>query len=110
MRARAAAGVAVLAALAGFGILLIPHYLDNFEFQRQLEQISRDPANLSRPAELVRVHVVQRASQLGLPVGMDQVMVAPAEGRTRVEVRYFVRVDLPMYKVDLHFRPSAGGR
>lgn len=109
-RIRVAAGIAVLAALAIIGIRLLPPYLRNFQFQRQLQQVSDDQANLGRPAELVQVQVAERASRMGLPVTAEQVRVAPGRGRTRIEVRYFVRVDLPLYTVDLHFRPSAGGR
>ena len=34
---------------------------------------------------------------------------APPEG-LRIDVRYVVRVDLPVYTVDLHFHPGAGAR
>jgi hypothetical protein len=109
-RVRVLAGIGVLAALVLIGIRLLPAYIHNFEFQRHLEEISKDRSNLGSPAELVRVKVLERAARMGLPVTAEQVRVAPAEGRTRIEVRYFVRVDLPLYTVDLHFRPSAGGR
>ena len=109
-RLRVLGALAVLAAVVGFAISLTPHYLHNFQFQRHLEQIANDPVYLTRSPEVVRVNVAEHASRLGLPVGPDQINVRPGEGRTRIEVRYFVRVDLPMYTVDLHFRPSAGGR
>jgi hypothetical protein len=109
-RIRVLAGVAVLLAMLAIGVLLLPPYVRNFRFQRQIDELSRDRANLGRPAELVQVQVAERASRIGLPVTADQVRVAPGKDRTRIEVRYFVRVDLPLYTVDLHFRPSAGGR
>jgi hypothetical protein len=107
--ARVLAGVGVLAILAAVGVVLLPRYLDNFEFQKDLEQIVKDPANLRRSPDIVRVKVVESAARRGLPVTQDQVRVAPANGKTRIEVRYFVRVDIPVYTVDLHFRPSAAG-
>jgi hypothetical protein len=108
-RARVLAGLGVLAALVAVGVILLQSYLDNFEFQRDLEQIARDPVNLQHPAEIVRVKVVESAARRGLPISQDQVRVTPRNGKTRIEVRYFVRVDLPVYTVDLHFRPSAAG-
>lgn len=108
-RARVLAGFGVLAALVAVGVILLPSYLDNFEFQRDLEQIARDPVNLQHSPDIVRVKVVESAARRGLPISQDQVRVAPRNGRTRIEVRYFVRVDLPVYTVDLHFRPSAAG-
>lgn len=109
-RLRVAAGIGVLVVLAALGLALLPAYMDNFEFQRHLEQISIDPRNVGLPPDVVRIKVLDRAARLGLPISAEQVRIEPAAGRTKLEVRYFIRVDLPMYTVDLHFRPSSGGR
>jgi hypothetical protein len=105
---RAVAGVAVLAALGGFAVLLIPAYVSNLKLQQFMEESLRDPQAAQRPPEALRIAVADRAARLGLPVKEEQVTVTRTGDQLAVEVRYFVRVDLPLYTVDLHFRPRAG--
>ncbi len=94
---RIGAGVAVLAALLLVGILLIPVYLRNLELQKFL--LERPPAS----DELLRQSILNRGRSLGLNIVPDHLDIrhSPAGGRN--EVRYVVRVGLPLYTVDLHF-------
>jgi hypothetical protein len=105
---RTLAGVLILVLLAGFGVLLVPVYVRNFRFERSLGELVRQGSTLQSPDELVRVRVTDRAARLGLPVRPDQVRLKRSPGRLAIEVRYIVPIDLPVYSVDLHFRPSAG--
>jgi hypothetical protein len=43
-------------------------------------------------------------------VKQDNVQVIRSRDGVRIDVRYFVRVTLPGYTVDLHFYPGAGSR
>jgi hypothetical protein len=106
---RLAGGVAVLIVLAAVAVLLIPPYYENWKLQRYLDALAQDPAMSTKPPEAVRDNIVNRAAALGLPVHSDDVRVTRPDGALRVEVLYIVRVDLPVYTVDLHFRPAAGG-
>ncbi len=105
---RIAAGVAVLAVLGLFAAVMLPPYFRNLEYQRYLEDLAAHSDIHNSSAEIVRVSAANRAARMGLPVRLDQVRVQPSGERFLVEVRYFVRVDLPLYTVDLHFRPAAG--
>ena len=40
----------------------------------------------------------------------DNVHIERTADSVHIEVRYLVRVDLPLYTVDLHFYPGAGNR
>lgn len=108
-RWRIAGGVVVLAALAFFAARLVPVYVNNFRLQQFLEESVQRRAVLEMPDDMVRVEVVSEAARLGLPVRAGQVRVRRTPGKIRIEVLYIVPVDLPLYTVDLHFRPSAGG-
>ncbi len=44
---------------------------------------------------------------MGLPVRTGDVQVAQGANSIKIEVLYVVHIDLPVYTVDLHFRPSA---
>ncbi len=107
MKIRIAAGVLVLVALAVFAVLLTPSYYRNWQFQGVLDDTAASRASLTRPPELLAVDIANQAAKLGLPVRPGQVKVVRSPGKLKIEAAYFVRIDLPLYTVDLHFHPSA---
>jgi hypothetical protein len=100
---RVAAGIAALAILALIGIMLIPPYFDNLHFQRYLDTIVQEPA----APDAMRAQIVNKAAELGLPVRWGDVRITKHGNSVRVEIVYVIRVDLPLYTVDLHFHPEA---
>ena len=97
---RLAAGAAVLGVLAWIGILLIPVYLHNFTLDRVLRTSSISSENAARQ------FVLDRGRSLGLDISPNQLQIRRLPGTAAVEVRYAVRVSLPLYTVDLHFASS----
>lgn len=104
---RIAAGVTVLLLLVLFAVRLLPAYLLNLEFQRALAEIVARPATAAAPDDMLRAEVVNRAAGLGLPVRLTDVGVKRSDRRIEIEVLYVVPAELPLYTVDLHFRPRA---
>jgi len=99
---RAGAGIAVLLALAAVGALLIPVYLHNME----LERFVRDqPAGSD---EAIRQAIVDKGRSLGLDIALDHLQIKRLAGG-ETQVRYVVRVTLPLYTVDLHFSSNLKG-
>lgn len=109
-RWRVALGVAILALLVGFCALLFQPYARNYRLQTYIEKLAFDPELAQKPAEMFAISVVDYAGRLGLPLKTEQVKVATSPTGVFIEARYFVRVDLLVYTVDLHFRPAAGSR
>ncbi|MGH9657098.1 MAG: hypothetical protein ACRD96_01060 [Bryobacteraceae bacterium] len=109
-RLRLAGAVAILAVGAALGARLTPIYLKNLELQRFVEETTRDAANHTRPDAVLKTRVLEKAAVLGLPLRESNVQVKRPDGAIRIEARYVVRVDLPLYTVDLHFYPGAGSR
>jgi hypothetical protein len=109
-RLRIAAAVSILIVLAVLGVRLLPLYLENMHLQRYVEGITQNAENRTRPDDALRVAVLEKAAFLGLPVKADNVHIKRSEDNVRIDVRYIVRVDFPMYTVDLHFYPGAGSR
>ncbi len=104
-RWRMAAGIGVLLVLILVAFALVPAYVENIELQRYLDSaVERN----SSPDALV-ADVVNAAARLGLPVRAGDVKVTRVGNALRVDIIYIIRVDLPLYTVDLHFHPSAGG-
>lgn len=104
---RVAAGVAVLAVMLAVGVLLIPPYVENWKLQSFINDLAADPDIAKKPPETIRANIVNKAASLGLPVHTDDVRVTKVGDGFRIEVLYIVHIDLPIYTVDLHFRPAA---
>lgn len=97
----------MLALLALIGILLLPPYYHDWQFQQDLQALAHDPAVAGEAPDYIQALVVDRAASMGLPVHLSDVHVRNLGNRPRIEVLYVVHVDLPVYTVDLHFRPTA---
>jgi hypothetical protein len=105
--------VAVLAALVFFAAVFTPIYLHNMELQKFVSAIPERAKPSAPPDDVLRGWVMDKARQLDLPVQPDDVRIfrSPDGARLeRIDVRYFVKVDLPGYTVNLHFYPGAGSR
>ena len=109
-RWRIAAAVAVLAALLGFGAMFAPIYAGNLKLQTYVAEITHRADSQGQSDEILRQNVLNRARELDLPVKADNVHIIRSPEGLRIDVRYFVRVTLPGYTVDLHFYPGAGSR
>jgi hypothetical protein len=109
-RWRIAAAIAVLAALLGFGILFAPIYAGNLKLQSYVAEITHRVDSQSQPDETLRQNILNRAHELDLPVKADNVHISHSPDGLRIDVRYFVRVTLTGYTVDLHFYPGAGSQ
>ena len=109
-RWRIAAAIGVLAILAAFGIMFLPIYIHNLELQGYVADLTHTPDAASTPDYTLRDNVLKKAGELNLPVAADNVHIDRVGNDLRIDVRYFVRVSLPFYTVDLHFYPGAGSR
>jgi hypothetical protein len=109
-RWRIAAAVMVLAALLGFGIMFAPIYAGNLKLQTYVAEITQRVDNRNQSDESLRQNVLNKARELDLPVTADNVHITRSAGGLRIDVRYYVRVTVPGYTVDLHFYPGAGSR
>jgi hypothetical protein len=109
-RWRIASAIAVLAALLGFGALFAPIYAGNLRLQTYVAEITHRVDSQNQPDDTLRQNVLNKARELNLPVKADNVHITHLPEGLRIDVRYFVRVTLPGYTVDLHFYPGAGSR
>lgn len=100
---RIAAGLTVLAGLALVGTLLVPVYLHNLELERFVS------AQGGAADDWLKQAILQKGRSLGLHVVPDHLEVRHLAADGPVEVRYVVRVTLPLYTVDLHFASRVEG-
>ena len=105
---RLALGVLVLVALMAFGVVLIPLYYRNYEFQGYVTAAAENTANRNKSDDVLREWLLEKADTLKLPVKAGDVQIKRSPDSMRIDVRYVVRVDFPGYTVNLHFYPGAG--
>ena len=104
------AAAAVLTALLAFTAMFAPIYYRNLELQNYVSGVAQRVENQTSSDDVLRTWVLDKAHELDLPVKEDNVLVIRSKEGVRIDVRYFVRVDLPGYTVDLHFYPGAGSQ
>ena len=109
-RWRIVAAAFVLAALLAFTAMFAPIYFHNLELQTFVSGVAERVENRTNSDDVLRTWVLDKAHALDLPVKEDNVQVIRSREGVRIDVRYFVRVTLPGYTVDLHFYPGAGSR
>ena len=105
-----AAAAVVLVALLAFTVMFAPIYFRNLELQNFVSEVAQRVENQTNSDDVLRTWVLDKAHALDLPVKEDNVHIIRSREGVRIDVRYFVRVDLPGYTVDLHFYPGAGSR
>jgi hypothetical protein len=109
-RWRIASAAIVLAALLAFTAMFAPIYYRNLELQNFVSGVAQRVENQTNSDDVLRTWVLDKAHELDLPIKEDNVHIIRPRGGVRIDVRYFVRVTLPGYTVDLHFYPGAGSR
>ena len=107
---RVGAGAAVLVAMVAMGARLVPIYVHNIELQQFVEDVAHRAAAPTSSDDILRTWVLDKAADLDLPVKADNVQIQRSADSVRIVVRYVVRVDMPLYTVNLHFYPGAGSR
>jgi hypothetical protein len=105
-----AAAAAVVAILVILLAAFAPYYFRNMQLQNFVSALTQRAELRAASDDVVRTQVLDKAHELRLPVTEDNVHILRSAEGLHVDVRYFVRVNLPGYTVDLHFYPGAGSR
>ena len=109
-RWRLALAIFILAGMVFILASFAPIYFRNLELQNYVSGVTHSAGSSSKSDDLLRTIVLSKARQLNLPISEDNVHIVRSHNEMRIDVRYFVRFNLPGYTVDLHFYPGAGSR
>jgi hypothetical protein len=99
---RIVAGLAAVVVLAATAVLLVPVYFRNIQLQNFIRETT--PAS---DQELQQA-ILSRGRALNLDVAPDHIQIHHSSAGGAVDVRYVIRVTLPLYTVDLHFSSIVG--
>jgi cell division protein FtsL len=100
--------LALLAAVTFLAIKTLPAYVNNYQLQEHIRQLSIQLTVRTKPVtpEEIRDEVVGFAQDHGIPLSADNVKVT-ISSRISINLDYKVPVDLVVYTLRLHFTPSA---
>ncbi|MGH9455482.1 MAG: hypothetical protein ACRD2O_16095 [Terriglobia bacterium] len=100
----------ILVAIAYTAVKTIPVYVQNYELADYIQNLAVQ-ATVSRTAAAdIQRNVVDKAHSLGLPVNFDDVQVSSTLDGVKILVDYMVPINLQVYTLSLHFKPSAENR
>jgi len=102
--------LAAVVVLIYVAVRTVPIYFNNYELEDYMRQLAIQSSVARSPAAEIRQKVLAQALDLHLPISADQIRVESLEGNIKIDVDYTVPVDLRVYVLVLHFRPSAANR
>ena len=100
----------VLAVGIFLGFRLIPPYVSNYQLQDSIQNLTLIASYSPMGEQEILKAVVSRANSYGIDLPAKQVTVHKGSGSVVIVAQYTVPVDLLMYRVELHFAPSASNR
>lgn len=108
---KAILAVAIFVALVYLGIKLVPPFINNYQFQEELNSVARVSTYAQGATEEnVRNDILGKAKDLGLPVKEEQITVSKTNIGVNIDVKYNVAVAVPGYTFNLKFNPTAGNK
>lgn len=108
---RAVLGLAVLGLIIFLSVKLLPPYINNYQFQQQIDSVARFSAYAqNRTAEDVKQEVYAKARECDVLLPPDAVEVEKTGTTVNIDVKYAVVVDLPGKALELRFNPTAGNK
>ena len=107
-RLKALSSLALLAAVIFAAIKTFPAYVNNYQLQDHIRELSTQLAVRSTPAtpDEITNEVLQFAQDHGIPLSPDNIRVVIGR-HISINLDYTVPVDLKIYTFRLHFAPSA---
>ena len=107
---KAVFGIGVMVAAILIGVLLIPAYWANYQFEDAIKTEALMSTNSTKTEDAIRDTVFKRAKDLDIPLTKDDIKVqrvgSMGNGSVSIEAPYTVPVNLPGYSMELHFTPT----
>ena len=85
-------GLIVLIVVAYFAIVMLPSYINMWEFKDMMEEEAKFAA-VRKDADEIKHRLLTKAKELELPIGEEQVDVKLDSKRVEIEVKYRLIVD-----------------
>jgi len=97
----------VLGFIINVAVIVVPVYVNEFQFQNNIQEIARFASVNRKTVEDIQRSVLEVADKDSCPVQPSDVKVKSLSGNIRIDVDYSVPVDLRLFQWTINFHPSA---
>ncbi|HVH86894.1 MAG TPA: DUF4845 domain-containing protein [Terriglobales bacterium] len=104
-RLKALFGILVVVGFFYFAWKLLPPYIEEYQFQEEIQSIARDNEYSPLDENGIRQQVKQKITDIGIPVNPESVVVQKGNFDVIIGVNYTVHVDA-IHPFDLTFHPA----
>jgi hypothetical protein len=105
-RLKALFGIFLVVAFIFLCIKLLPPYVQNYQFQQEIQSIARNTQFGYATEQSVREEVRKKIVDLGIPIDLEKMVITKDPSGVTIAGRYTVHVDLPLRPADLTFSPA----
>jgi len=101
----------IVTAILVIGIIaawkVVPPYSAEYQLADKIQEIARFAVVNRQTEEQIREAVFKTIQDLEIPAKREDIKITASMSKVTILVDYTVPVDILMYHVDLHFRPSS---
>ncbi len=105
-RLKAILGIALVVAFFYYCVKVLPPYIQNYQFQQEIQSIARNTQFGYATEPAIREEVRRKIVDLGVPLNIDKVLVTKDSNGVTIAAQYSVHVDLPVHPMDIIFSPA----
>jgi len=106
-RVKALLGVLLVVVAAYAAWLLLPPYINNYEFQDDIQNEALINSYSSKTELDIRNTLAKKAADYGIPLKAEQIHVQRSGQELSIWADYSVHVDFPGFPLDLNFHPAS---
>jgi hypothetical protein len=109
-RLKALFGLLVVVAVFYSAWMLLPPYVNNYQFQDDLRSEALMNSYTTKSDQDIRNTLAKKAAEYDIPLKPDQINVVRNGAELSIWADYTVHVDLPGLPLDLKFHPATKNR
>jgi hypothetical protein len=105
-RIKALFGMFLVVAFIYLCIKMLPPYIQNYQFQQEIQSIARNTQFGYATEPAVREEVRKKIVDLGVPLDVDKMIITKDPSGVTIAGRYTVHIDIVLRPTDLTFTPA----
>jgi hypothetical protein len=105
-RLKALFGIFLVVAFIYLCVKMLPPYVQNYQFQQEIQSIARNTQFGYATEQSVREEVRKKIVDLGIPIDLEKMVIIKDPSGVTIAGRYTVHVDMVMRPTDLIFSPA----
>jgi len=88
------------------GWKVLPSYIENYQFQQEIQSIARNNEYTPLDENGIRDQVKRKITDIGVPVNPQDVLIQKVGSDVTIGTNYTVHIDAVFYPFDITFHPA----